>query len=112
MESEFPGNMHLYILCLKYPVLTSLNKILAVVKEEFHLQTVHQYIQYRTKILSLKGLKYPEKLRKRNLMVHVIFMRTHCVQYTYKVLMNSLHSLKRSCAYKLIINYIQYGTKF
>lgn len=58
MELEYPGNMHIYTLFPKY--LQSFNKFLAAVKE-LYLQTVHYFIQCRTKTLGSKGQNFAEK---------------------------------------------------
>lgn len=45
-----------------------------------HLQTVRWYIQYRAKILSSKGPKFPEKYLNRNFLVNM-HMYTLCPKY-------------------------------
>lgn len=52
-RKKIPSNLHIHL----FLNLQSFNNFLAPVKEKLRLQSVHNNIQYKTKIVSLKGTK-------------------------------------------------------
>lgn len=62
------------------------------------------------KILSSKGLKFPEKWWNQNFLV--ICPSTHCVLNAYKVSQNSMLRYKRICTYKPFIIKFNIWPKF